>query len=128
MSPDESRRNLLVLAHAEGELVVLGPIGFAARETEECRAYRALAADRNAIAELQGEITALATRGNPVRRIYAVLLLRIVDAAAARAILETMASSDEPCAITQGGCNIPTGTLGATARALLGREPNPWLG
>ena len=121
---DEARRNLSILAHADGPLVVLGAIGFAAQVTDECRAYRELIADRDALVELKRELETLAASGPPAPRIYAVLLLRSIDEAAARALLETMVSSDEPCAITHGGCNIPSGTLGATARALLGREPN----
>ena len=128
MSTSEARKNLSILARAEGPLVVLGPIGFAARVTEECRAYRELVADRDALVALKDEVATLAARGPAAPRIYAVLLLRSIDEANARELLETMVSSDEPCAITHGGCNIPSGTLGATARALLGREPNPWLG
>lgn len=128
MSLDEARRNLSILAAADGSLVVLGPIGFAARETEECRAYRALVADRDSLVALKDELATLAARGKAVRRIYAALLLKTIDEATARGLLETMVESDEPCAVTQGGCSIPSGTLGATARALLGRESNPWIG
>lgn len=122
MSIQEARRNLSVLARADGNLVVLGPIGFAAQVTEECRAYRELLADRGALAALKGELEALAAAGSAVARIYAALLLRVVDETAARIRLEAMLKSREPCAITHGGCVIPSGTLGETARSLLAPE------
>jgi hypothetical protein len=122
MSIDEARRNLSILARADGNLVVLGPIGFAAQVTEECRAYRELLADRGALDALKGELDALAAAGSAVARIYGALLLRVVDEAAARIRLEAMLKSTDPCAITNGGCVIPSGTLGETARTLLGRE------
>jgi hypothetical protein len=119
MSPENARRHLAILAHAEGDLVVLGAIGFAAQVTDECRAYRELVADRDALDALKSDLVALAATGTPVARIYAALLLRAVDEPAANRALQAMTSSDAPCAITYGGCVVPTGTLGETARALL---------
>jgi hypothetical protein len=43
----------------------------------------------------------------------------VIDEDAADRALETMLGSDAPCAITYGGCVIPSGTLGETARSLL---------
>jgi hypothetical protein len=119
MSLTSARGHLATLARAEGDLVVLGAIGFAAQVTAECRAYRELAADREALAALQHDLAALAASGSPVARIYAALLLRVIDEDAADRALETMLGSDAPCAITYGGCVIPSGTLGETARSLL---------
>lgn len=119
MSNETARRHLSTLARAEGELVVLGAIGFAGQVTDECHAFRELVADRDALDELKGDLVTLAASGTPVARVYAALLLRAIDEPAAVRALEAMLGSDARCAITHGGCFIPSATLDETARNLL---------
>ena len=72
---DQTCAQLAVLASAEGA-VELGPVGVAAVITDACRAYRALAHDRDAVARLEPELVAMTRDGSPAAVISAALLLR----------------------------------------------------
>jgi hypothetical protein len=59
--------------------VDLGPFGVAAHESEACRAYHALRADRDAVVGLEPELVRLTREGFPPAIIYAALLLRGIE-------------------------------------------------
>jgi hypothetical protein len=99
---DQARAQLAVLASAESA-VELGPVGVAAVVTDACRAYRALAQDRDAVARLEPELVAMTREGSPAAIIYAALLLR----GAGRDVtplLAPHADDRRPCTVFPGGC------------------------
>lgn len=115
-------RELLAVLAATGSTVTLGPAGFAATVTEECRAYLALASDVDAVIGLEAEHRELVRRGSPAAVIYAALLLRRADRDIA-ALLEGHADDRRPMTIFTGGCTAMSYWLCEAVRWVNGE---PW--
>lgn len=71
----EPARAHLAVLEAAGS-VDLGPFGYAAHVSDACRAYQALAADRDAVVALEPELVRITREGSPPAILYAALLLR----------------------------------------------------
>jgi hypothetical protein len=103
---DPAREWLAVLAAAHGS-VELGPVGYAAQVTDACRAYQALASDREALARLEPELVGMMREGSPAAIIYAALLLRAGGRDVAP-LLAAYADDRRPLGVCSGGCTVMT--------------------
>lgn len=107
---DAARALLATLARADSS-VALGPVGFAATVTDECRAYRALAQDRAALQMLEPELVRMTREGSPGAIVYAALLLRSLGRDVTP-LVEAYRDDRRPCAVFPGGCMSTTHWLG----------------
>jgi hypothetical protein len=99
----EAARQQLAVLRAATSRIELGPMGYAAVVTDECRAFQALAADREVLAQLEPDLVGVTRDGNPAAIVYAALLLRGLG----RDIVPLLASYRDdrrPCVVFPGGC------------------------
>lgn len=122
MTNDPARTHLDLLARA-GSSVDLGPKGVAAFVSPALHAYQALAADRDALARLEPELSRLVRDGEPGAVIYAALLLRALGRDV-RAMLAVHDDDRRPCVIWPGGCSPRMMWLAEAVRWIHGEE---WL-
>lgn len=101
--PRELTDHLAVLA-ASGSRVTLGPIGFAATVTPELAAYRALAADRDALARHEAALVTMLDAAEPGPVVYAALLLEQLGRDVAP-LLARFADDRRPLHLWMGGCS-----------------------
>jgi hypothetical protein len=114
MTLEEARQQLAVLRRATNS-VELGPFGAAAVVTDACRAFRALAADRETLAQLEPDVVGVVRDGSPAAIVYAALLLRGLGRDVAP-LLEPYRDDRRECTVFPGGCTGIKQSLAEAAR------------
>src|SRR5436853_18000 len=114
MTLEEARKQLAVLRTATTS-IELGPMGYAAVVTDACPAFRALEADREALAQLELDLVAVTRDGSPAAILYAALLLRELDRDVAP-LLEPYRDDRRPCKVSPGGCTSMMYSMADAAR------------
>jgi hypothetical protein len=102
MTLDAARQQLGVLC-ATTDRVELGPWGYMAVVTEGCRAFRALAADRETLARLEPDLVRVMHDGSSAAIVYAALLLRGLGRDVAP-LLAPYHDDPRPCTVFPDGC------------------------
>lgn len=118
---DATRSQLATLARASSS-VALGPAGYAATVSDECRAYLALAQDRTALEALEPELVRLTREGPPGAIVYAALLLRSLGRDVSP-LLEPYRDDRRDCRVFPGGCMSMTHWLSEAVRWVLTGQP-----
>lgn len=98
----EPARAHLAVLEAAGS-VDLGPFGYAAHVSDACRAYKALATDRDAVVALEAELVRVTREGSPPAIVYAALLLRGVGRDVAP-LLRAYTDDRRDVHVHPGGC------------------------
>jgi hypothetical protein len=94
----------LAVLEAAGS-VDLGPSGAVAEVTDACRAYQALAADRDAVVGLEAELVRMTRDGSPPAILYGALLLRGIGRDPAP-LLTAYADDRRDVHVNPGGCGM----------------------